>query len=353
MKAAILHQINSPLVIEEGIGIPELKPGQVLVQMAVSGICRSQLMEVRGGRGVDPYLPHMLGHEGSGWVVATGDEVRKVKKGDAVILGWIKGKGAEAGGTVYEKGSLRINAGSVTTLSELAVVSENRCVPVPSGMSMEIAALMGCAIPTGAGMVMNTLQPPSGSTVALFGLGGIGLSALMTLRLYHCAVVIAVDVSPQKLTLARELGATHTLDARKSDPLATIAGITHGKGVDFSIEAGGSTNTIEMAFQAVRKGGGLCLFASHPPHGEKISLDPHDLISDKLIKGSWGGEWFPDRDTPRFARAFVEHRLPLEKLIRDRYTLDNVNMALDDLEAGRVLRALVEISTEPDLSEIG
>lgn len=343
MKAAVLYQTGSPLVVEEGIDIPDLKPGQVLVRIAYSGVCRSQLMEVRGKRGDDRYLPHLLGHEGSGWVVETGAGVGKVKKGDPVILGWIKGDGADCPGTLYQKGAIQINAGSVTTLSEMAVVSENRCTPLPAGIPMDTAALLGCAVPTGAGIVLNTAKPEPGSTVALFGLGGIGLSALISLNLFQCRRIIAVDVSEEKLALARELGATDVIHALKEEPLKVIADLTDGRGVDISLEAGGLTQTIEMAFQAVRKGGGRCLFASHPPHGEKIALDPHDLISGKQIQGSWGGGWQPDRDTPRYADHFRSGRLPLEKLISHRYPLEGVNQALDDLEAGRTFRALVEI----------
>ncbi len=343
MKAAVLCELNRPLAIESGIDIPLLKPGQVLVRVAYSGVCHSQLMEVRGRRGADPYLPHLLGHEGSGYVEDTGPGVSKVQRGDRVILGWIKGRGMEAGGTVYSRGERRINAGGVTTFNDHAVVSENRCVPVPAGVPMDIAVLFGCAIPTGAGIVTNTLCPAPGSSVAVFGLGGVGLSALMATGLYDCAAVIAVDVEDDKLALARDFGASATINARRQDPVAAIYELTGGRGVDGSIEAAGTTASIEQAFRAVRKGGGRCIFASHPPQGEQIQLDPYDLICGRHIEGSWGGGCDPDRDVPRFAELYRQGRLPLERLITQRYTLDQVNEALDDLEERKVGRPLIVI----------
>lgn len=343
MKAAVLCELNRPLAVEPDIGIPPLRPGQVLVRVAYSGVCHSQLMEVRGKRGADPYLPHLLGHEGSGYVEDTGPGVSKVQRGDRVILGWIKGRGMEAGGTVYSRGERRINAGGVTTFNEHAVVSENRCVLVPAGVPMDIAVLFGCAIPTGAGIVTNTLCPAPGSSVAVFGLGGVGLSALMATGLYDCAAVIAVDVEDDKLALARDFGASATINARRQDPVAAIYELTGGRGVDCSIEAAGTTASIEQAFRAVRKGGGRCIFASHPPQGESIRLDPYDLICGKRIEGSWGGGCDPDRDVPRFAELYRQGRLPLERLITRRYTLDQINEALDDLERRKVGRPLIVI----------
>ncbi len=341
MKAAVLQQLGQPLAIEDGISVPVPRQGQVLVKLAYSGVCHSQLMEARGRRGTDSYLPHLLGHEGSGEVVEVGPSVTKVRPGDHVILGWIKGGGLDAGGTVYEQNGRKINAGGVTTFNEYSVVSENRCVRLPEGVPMDIAVLFGCAIPTGAGIVTNTIRPAKGSTVAVFGLGGIGLSALMATRLFDCAMVIAVDVEPEKLVLAREFGATHAVDSSESDPVEAVYRLTGGTGVDYSIEAAGLTATIEQAFKSVRNRGGLCVFASHPAHGEKIRLDPYDFICGKRLEGSWGGMSSPDEDIPLFGRLYREGKLPLEKLITKRYRLEEINQALDDLEERRVGRPLI------------
>lgn len=344
MKAAVLVRLGQPLAIESDIQVPAPRHGQLLVKLAYSGVCHSQLMEARGRRGKDSYLPHLLGHEGSGEVVEAGDGVTKVKTGDRVILGWIKGRGLDAGGAAYECNGQKINAGGVTTFNEYAIVSENRCVPVPEGVPMDVAVLFGCAIPTGAGIITNTIRPAKGGTVAIFGLGGIGLSALMATQLFDCATVIAVDVEPEKLALAREFGATHTVNSSESDPVEAVYRITRGTGVDYSVEAAGLTVSIEQAFKSVRNGGGLCVFASHPAHGEVVRLDPYDFICGKRLEGSWGGMSRPDDDIPMFGRLYREGKLPLEKLITKRYRLEEINEALGDIERRKVTRPLIKIA---------
>jgi S-(hydroxymethyl)glutathione dehydrogenase/alcohol dehydrogenase len=340
--AAVLYQSGEALIVKSGIDVPELKPGQVLVKLAYSGVCHSQVMEVRGHRGHDAYLPHMLGHEGSGVVVSVGAGVAKVKPGDKVILGWIKGVGADVPSTEYALDGARINAGAVTTFSDYAVISENRCIPLPEGVPMEIAPLFGCAVLTGIGIVDYELNPPPGSTIAVFGLGGIGASALMACTLREPSALIAVDVAPDKLQLAREIGATHVIDASKTDPVAALREMTGGRGVDFAVEAAGRVRTIEQAFESIRRGG-LCVFASHPAAGEKISIDPYELIAGKNIRGSWGGGCKPDIDVPRLAEAYRAGRLPLELMVNRVYALDQVNEAIDDLEQRRAMRPLIAI----------
>lgn len=345
MKAAVLTTPNAPLQIRTDIVVPTLKRGQVLVKLAYSGVCHSQLMEARGRRGDDAHLPHLLGHEGSGVVIETGIDVCKVRSGDRVVLGWIKGCGIDAGGVQYTCADGVVNAGGVTTFNEYAVVSENRCVKLPRGVPLDVAVLFGCAVLTGAGIVTNTVRPGPGSTVAILGLGGIGLSALMALTLFDCAKVIAVDISAEKLNLSREFGATDVVNSADGDPVKAILELTGGRGTDYAIEAAGQSETIEQAFASVRRGGGVCVFASHPEHGRRISLDPYELICGKQIRGSWGGASDPDRDIPQFADLYLQGKLPLEKLLSKRYSLDNINQALDDMEQHRVGRPLVEIDT--------
>jgi S-(hydroxymethyl)glutathione dehydrogenase/alcohol dehydrogenase len=348
MKAAILFSCGESLRVVEGIEMPELARGQVHVRIAYSGVCHSQLLEVRGSRGPDRYLPHLLGHEGTGTVIATGEGVTKVAPGDRVVLSWIKGDGLDVSGPKYRLGDTVINAGSVTTFNTHALVAENRCVALPDGLPLDVAALLGCAVPTGAGIVFNEIAPEPGAHVAVFGLGGIGMVALMALRAAECGRIIAVDVEPAKLESAVAFGATDVIDARTEDPVQTIRELTGGQGVDYAIEAAGRTRTIEQAFETVRKFGGLCVFASHPPTGERIALDPHDLISGKRIRGSWGGATRPDTDIPRYAALYREGRLPLDRLLGRRYTLDEINTALNDLASGKVMRPLIVIAPEAD-----
>jgi len=345
MRAAVLSRLNEPLELVSGIECRLPGRGQVLVKLAYSGVCHSQLMEVRGRRGADGYLPHLLGHEGTGKVVQVGEGVSKVKPDDLVVLGWIKGSGLDGGGVRYRCACMPqdINAGGVTTFNEYALVSENRVVPLPHGVPLDVAVLFGCAVPTGAGIVTNDLKPVPGSSVAVFGLGGIGMSALMATMLFECAKVIAVDVSEDKLELARSFGATHVINAATADSVAEIRKLTGGAGVDYAVEASGQASVIEQAFESIRRGGGVCVFASHPEHGKRISIDPYELICGKQIRGSWGGSSNPDRDIPMFAKLYLEGRLPLEKLISKKYPLEAINEALDDLEHHRVGRPLIEI----------
>jgi S-(hydroxymethyl)glutathione dehydrogenase / alcohol dehydrogenase len=341
MKAAVLWECGKPLSIESGIKIPELMPGQVLVKMAFSGVCRSQLMEVEGQRGEDKYLPHLLGHEGCGQIVNSGHDVTKVSNGDWVILGWIKGEGLNVAGAKYNLGDKIINSGAVTTFSTYTIVSENRVVPLPYGLPKDISVLFGCALPTGAGIVLNEIKPKKNSSIAFIGLGGIGLSGLMATRAFECKNIIGIDVEDEKLNLAKEFGATHTINASTENVLKEISNITDGAGVDYSVDAGGKVETIELAFDSVKKNGGLCIFASHPEAGKKISIDPFDLISGKNIKGSWGGASNPDKDIPILAGLYNKGIMPLEKLVTKKYKLDDINIALDDLKNSNVFRPLI------------
>lgn len=342
-KAAVLKKQKDKLKIITNIKPPRLKKGQVLVKLAYSGVCHSQIMEIDGLRGEDKYLPHLLGHEGSGLVVDVGEGVTKVKKDDAVVLGWIKGEGIEAGGCQYQHDSGKINAGGVTTFNEFAVVSENRCVLVPNNIPMDIAALFGCAVLTGSGILTNTIQPKENTNIAFFGLGGIGISALAANKLFTLNKIFAVDVNDERLELAKEFGATHTINPLKKCPVEFIKKNTDGVGVDYSVDAAGLTKTIEQAFDSVKIGGGLCVFASHPKFGEKISIDPFDLISGKQILGSWGGGANPDTDVPKFSKLYIDGILPLGKLITKKYDLYMINDAIEDLKSGRVIRPIIEL----------
>lgn len=346
MKAAVLTRLGAPLELVDEIALPPLERGKVLVDIAFSGVCHSQIMEASGKRGEDPWLPHLLGHEATGRVRAIGTGVTKVKPGDLVILTWIKGSGIECGGCQFPFGDQTINAGGVTTFSDATIVSENRVALLPEGVPLDVGVLFGCALPTGAGLVLHDLQPKPNTTLAIFGVGGIGACALMAARLHDFSAVYAIDINDGKLALARELGAGETINSRDVDPVALLRERTGGAGVDYALDASGKTAVIELAFASVKKNGGLALFASHPAQGEKIRLDPHDLISGKQIRGSWGGGSVPDRDIPAFAAYYREGRLPLERLLTRRYALDEINQAMSDLERGLVMRPLIEINPD-------
>lgn len=342
MTGAVLTELNKPLSILNNIIVPKLKKGQVLVKMLFAGLCHSQLMEMDGKRGKDKYLPHLLGHEGVGKVIQIGEGVTKVAADDEVILGWIKGDGLEGGATCYQTDDgLIINSGSVTTFSEYAVVSENRIIKKPTHTPIKLSVLYGCAIPTGLGMVLSAVPENFSGAVGFLGLGGIGLSALLSSKLRPFSKVIAIDINPEKLVLAKELGATHVVNPAECDVYATIKKITENRGLDYCFESAGGVKTIELAFDLIRFNGGCCIFASHPPADEKIALNPYHLICGKHIHGTWGGDTVPDHDIQKFDVFYQKGLLPIEKLISREYALDNINNAIIDLKNKKIARALI------------
>ena len=165
----------------------------------------------------------------------------------------------------------------------------------------------------------------------------------MVCRVFECNPVIAIDINQEKLQLAKKLGATHIINPLDEEPVQEVLNITEGLGVDFSVEAAGRVETIEMAFKIVKRNGGRCIFASHPEEGKKICLDPFELINGKEIKGSWGGGTDPDNDIPRMAELYLKSHLHLELLLTKIYTLEQINEALEDLETGKVIRPVITI----------
>lgn len=342
-KAAVLCRIKEPLMLES-LEVPELRRGQVLVKIAYSGICHSQLNEIRGLKGEDRFLPHTLGHEGSGIVEAIGAGVKKVKIGDRVVLTWIKGSGIDVPAAVYkrEDGS-SVNSGAISTFLTKAVISENRVVKIPEALSLKEAALLGCAIPTGAGIVINTANVSRGKKIAIFGMGGIGLSVLLAAKIKDASTIIAIDISEDRLKQASLLGATHALNAKKESVVEGIMKITDNKGVDYAVESAGKKEAMEMAFKSVCDKGGLCIIAGNILHGDTIQIDPFDLIKGKCIIGTWGGETQPDRDIPTYAEWVLSGKLDLKKMICRVYKLEKINEAIEYMEKDAVGRVLVDM----------
>src|SRR5438270_10390562 len=257
--AAILVETGKPLVIDD-LDIPALQPGQVLVEITYSGVCHTQVLECRGYRGEDKFLPHCLGHEGSGVVREVGAGVTKVRPGDHAILSWIKGSGANVAGTVYSWNGRKVNAGAITTFSRYSALSENRLTVIPESFPMKEAALLGCALPTGMGSVLNTGEAKPGQSAVIFGTGGVGLSAVAGMVIAGCTPILAVDVVHERLELARQVGASHLIDAAKSDPVQEILRVCPG-GVDLAVEASGRPAVMRQAPAAARSPGGTAVIA--------------------------------------------------------------------------------------------
>jgi S-(hydroxymethyl)glutathione dehydrogenase/alcohol dehydrogenase len=336
-----LVECGRPLELAD-LDIPALRTGQVLVDVAFCGVCHTQILEARGHRGHDPYLPHCLGHEGSGTVRECGPGVTKVKPGDRVILSWIKGSGADVPGCVYGWNGRSVNAGGITTFATHSVISENRLTVIPDGMDMRLAALVGCAVPTGTGVVFNTAQPRPGQSLVVFGAGGIGSCAVAAAALAGCVPVIAVDVNGDKLALAKQLGATHIINAKTGDPVQQIRELCPG-GADFAIEATGQPAVMRQALACVRPQGGSAVVVGNAKHGQTLEFDPRELNQGKRLLGTWGGDNTPDRDFPRYCKLLAAGKLNLEPLLSRRYRLSEINTALDDLERGFCARPVIEI----------
>jgi S-(hydroxymethyl)glutathione dehydrogenase/alcohol dehydrogenase len=338
---AVLTQINKPLDIIE-LTLPPLLKGQVLVKVSYAGLCHSQLNEIKGKKGPDAYLPHTLGHEGSGIVINVGEGITKVKTGDKVVLTWIKGNGLDAKGAFYNSKLGIINSGPISTFMQHTVVSENRLVKIPDNFEMLDAALLGCAIPTGGGIVRHDMSVRKDSSIVIFGVGGIGLSALMVAKKMGANIIIAVDVHESKLKLASSYGATHTINAKNTNVLDVIFDITKGKGVDYALEAVGNSSVIEQSFNSIKQLGGLCVIAGNVPFGSKIQIDPYDLIKGKKIVGSWGGSSNPDIDILEYIKWISEDCMNVKKLITHQFDIHSINEAFEVLDKGQAGRIMLK-----------
>jgi S-(hydroxymethyl)glutathione dehydrogenase/alcohol dehydrogenase len=341
--AAILVEQNKSLVIEE-IEVPAPKLGQVLVRVLTSGICGSQIGEINGLKGPDKFLPHLLGHEGCGEVLECGEGVRHVKPGDRVVLHWRKGAGLESVTPVYESRIGRVNAGWVTTFNEYAIVSENRVTAIPSDFNPEIAALFGCAVTTGFGVVNNNARLAIGQSIVVFGAGGIGLNIVQGAALAGAHPIIAIDLFDNRLDLARSLGATHTINSSHGDPAAEIRGILGTEGVDVAVDNTGKVEVIALASR-VTNARGRTILVGVPPKDSTAAISTLPLHFEKRLTGSHGGECRPEIDIPRYVRMARERRLSLGSLIGQRYRLTDINAAIDDMASGRLAgRAMISMA---------
>ncbi len=332
-KAAILVSQRTPLVIDE-IGLPEsLQVGQVLVKVHFSGICGSQLGEIDGVKGEDKYLPHLLGHEASGEVLAIGPGVTHVKPGDTVVMHWRKGLGIEAKPPVYQWQGKPLNAGYITTFNEYAVVSENRLTPIPQGADLEVAALFGCAVTTGFGVVVNNAKLKIGESVVVFGAGGVGLNIIQAASLVSAYPIIAVDRFDARLELAQTAGATHLINTRDQDARQAIEQITGPQGVDCFIDNTGNPEIIHLGYH-VTKSQGRVILVGVPSKGNAISIYSLPLHFGKEITGSHGGEALPHIDIPRYHSLLQAGRIKLKEFITATYPLEEINQAIQSMRDG-------------------
>jgi S-(hydroxymethyl)glutathione dehydrogenase/alcohol dehydrogenase len=342
MKAAILVEQKKPLIIDD-IQLPDkLEYGQVLVRVMSSGICGSQIGEIDGVKGVDKFLPHLLGHEGGGVVEKIGAGVTKVKLGDHVVMHWRKGVGIEAATPQYQWGDKKVNAGWVTTFNEYAVISENRLTAIPKEVDFETAALLGCAVTTGFGVVNNDAKLKIGESVAVFGVGSVGINIIQGAALVSAHPIIAIDLYDHKLEQAKKFGATHVINAVKEDVAAEIIKIVGGQGVDVAIDNTGNPQVVELAYEMTAANGRTVLVGVLDKK-HKVSLYTLPLHFEKKFFGSHGGDSFPTVDIPNYLKLIRTAKAKVKEIVTHRFSLGNINQALDELRKGQIGKCIITV----------
>jgi len=344
--SAILVEQKKELALEQ-VEIPKLKYGQVLVKVYKSGICGSQLGEIDGVKGIDRFLPHLLGHEGVGVVVDAGGGVSTVAIDDQVVLHWRPSLGIQAEPPKYISRELgTVNAGWVTTFNEYAIVSENRLTRVPTGYNLDYAALMGCAVTTGLGVVNNNAKLKIGESIVVWGAGGVGLSIIQGAALTSAYPIIAIDIYDHKLQLAKKLGATHTINSEHQDADEEIASITNGEGADVVVDNTGNVSVIERAYINT-KPSGRTILVGVPKKGDEIKVYSLPLHFGKKISGSHGGEAQPHVDIPNYIKLEKAKKLNLSHLVSARYSLADINVAIKDIRSGVISgRCMIDIFSD-------
>jgi S-(hydroxymethyl)glutathione dehydrogenase/alcohol dehydrogenase len=340
-KAAILVESRAPLVVDDVEFPASLDVGQVLVKVLYTSICGAQINEIAATKGPDRYLPHLLGHEGSAQVIEIGPGVSTVAPGDTVVLHWRPGRGIQSNTPSYRWRGARLNAGWVTTFNEHAVVSENRMTVIPPEYDLKTAPLLGCAVTTAAGVISNDAKLKIGESVAVFGVGGVGLSIVQFARLAGAHPIVAVDLLDHKLEMARRFGATHAVNSSRQDDVGgEIRTIVGAEGPDKVIETTGVKSVIELAYELTHADG-TCVLVGVP--SEKVTLYTLPLHFHKILTGSHGGSSLPHIDIPRLVRLNQDGRVSFEGMITHEFPLNDINAALDLVRSGAAGRVLLNI----------
>lgn len=358
MKAAVLDGVGSKFQVRE-VEIDKPKSGELLVKVVASGLCASDLNAIDGKRKLVPF-PAIIGHEAAGVVVEVGSETVGFSPGDHVIMSIVPSCGtcsyciserpnycstagnAMAAGDLFDGTSRlsyegeRINHFlTVASFAEYVVVPASGAVVIPDEMPLDRAALISCAVLTGYGAVMNTAKVKADSRVAVFGCGGVGLNIIQGSRMAGAKTIIAVDITKEKLELARKVGATHTIDASSADPVAEVKKICGG--VDYAFEALGLESTIQQAWGSVDVDGGLILVGLLK-NGATLTLDAGPFVNEQWITGCYFGSANLKKDVPELVKSYLNGHLFLDELISERIDLDGLDLAFNRLRAGEGAR---------------
>ena len=334
MKAAVLEKIDAPLAIRD-VELTELKVGQVLVKILVSGLCGAQLHEIRGHKGNAKFLPHLMGHEGCGIVEEVGPGVTTVEVGDKVVMHWRPGTGIEAPFPSYVLDGKSMSSGKVTTLSEYSIVSENRLTTVPQDTPEDFCAILGCALTTALGIIDNEVDLKFGESVAVVGCGGVGLNLVQAAALKSACPVYAIDNNVTKSDLCFTAGASLFTNS-----ISNLDG-----SVDVIID---TTGIPEVISECVSKlsGKGRMILVGQPAPGRGIEvMNAVNLFNGmgQSIKATQGGKTNPAEDIPRYVLMHKEGLLDVKQFITHRFKLDDVNAAFDLLKSGNAGRIIIEI----------
>ncbi|MDE3076008.1 MAG: zinc-binding dehydrogenase, partial [Chloroflexota bacterium] len=341
--AVIGLEFGKPLIVEDVI-VPDPGPMQIIVKQFASGVCHSQLHRLSNEK---QSRPSLLGHESTGVVAAKGKDVSYLKEGDRVMISLFP-RDARPGMLPHQTPMVKFRGQDLPatfgghTWMETVISDERWCVKLDDGVPPDVAAVVGCAVLTGAGAVLNTAKVQVGNSVAVYGVGGLGLCTVQACANVGAYPIIAVDVADDKLEYARHFGASHTVNSAKEDPVAKIKEITAG-GADFAFDVIGVPQTMSQIVLSVRAGamahseGGSAVLVG-VPHGGTPSIPIGDLsIGAKKFMGCWGGTGNPERDFPMYVRWFKEGKMPLDKLVTRRYRLEDVNEACRALKQGEIL----------------
>ncbi|TSC68805.1 MAG: Zinc-containing alcohol dehydrogenase superfamily protein [Parcubacteria group bacterium Gr01-1014_56] len=346
MKAAILEQINAPLTVGE-VGLTDLKAGQVLVKILVSGICGSQLQEIAGNKGNAKFLPHLMGHEGCGIVEDIGEGITRVKKGDKVVMHWRKGEGLEADFPSYIFKGKTIKSGKVTTFSEYSIVSENRITSVPQDTPNELCALLGCSLSTALGTINNEARVKPGESVMIVGAGGLGVNLIKAAKIAGASPIISVDIHEHKREPTLALGADLYINAAVENIAEVLQKELNIKNVQSIVDTSGAKQSLEATIPLLT-GGGRYILVGQPKPGETIELKNAYHLFDgegKTIKATQGGGFLPSVDIPKYLKLYKSGALNIEGVITHHVTLDEINDAIDLVRKGLAGRILIDISS--------
>lgn len=334
-KAAVLFKQKKPLKIIE-LNLPKkLQRGQLLIKIYYSGICGSQIGEIDGVKGKDKYLPHLLGHEGTGRIIKVGKGVKRVKVGDEVIFHWKKNSGINASTPTYKYKDMYINSGNITSFSEYSVISENRVTKVKNLAKKKISALFGCCLLTGFGVIKNDLKIKPNDKVAIFGAGGLGLANIVYLQKIQPKLLVALDINERKLKKAIILGADKKLNVLNLSKEKVVDFLKKNK-VNKIIENTGIIKNIESAYEGVTEKGKVCLVGV-PKFNKKVRIHTLPIHFGKTLIGCHGGTKNPEKDINYYIKIFKKNNFKdLKPLISKIGKLKNINTAISDIRSSKI-----------------